>query len=1076
MLPLRWLVIGLMITTVPACQALAAGEPGRLDVRYLPGYDRVWVDELQWWDAAIRQRAHTLKLELVAAEGGAVFRTEVFELTDGVTRDQSIEQVKPPGEFTARGTVLDAAGAVVHEMPGVLRMQIFNAETEDGKDFRFITTFGPGDEPFAQELDRWLTVPDEVQPPFTPLECVENTVSVWGRDTELSPMGLPEQVTVYQPEPTLQSQWQAVLAEPVRLVVVRGRRHVPVVADAQDIAPSGGGVRATWGASGRARGLSVKLEAVMEYDGVCVYDLQYGPAAEPVECDGLYLEIPLRAEQATLMHVLSDSPSLEYSGAVPEGEGIVWDSAERVNRKLYGTFRCMAWVGTEDRGLCWFGDSDRGYTLDDYRPAMAVRREGGQVILQVRIVNFPTTISEMKSVRFGMLATPVKPLPDDWRRWIFPHWRGAQGMPHLFQQVQVGQSHPPHSLGAQAIAPQDWDATKTRMAELRERINPEAIYMEYWCSDLLTLGHPEMDHWAGEWARPSHDCWDTRSPHFTGYNRVYSIVNRSTPSLLGYRLWMTDQRLKRLGLMSFYEDNAQQRVQFDLAKGIGYVREDGKRQPEFDALACRSYYRRLAQVFRDNGQRNLATVHKSYSMLIPAFTHVAVAIDGEQPGQNSVDEDYIDVWRDKLAYFRSHVMGRQYGVVPAFLSEIRIKADEDPDGKFSRAMMALMLIHDVPVWPAWQRNMTPILSVWRVKDEFGFGRRPMSLHPYWASERYRAVEAGAEDVYVTVWRAPDAALMVASNFGEAQTVRLAVDLAKLGLTERGGLTVTDAETGESIAHEAADSFGLPMARHDFRLIHLKSAGRDVVARGSFDEGFSLAAAAGPIEPAQGERGELVPGVQGTACAGPPALTWQLPVDVRAEGGVSLWVRPGDWALGDRPPLMTGGEFSGRTDQGLGGRYLKVEDYPIGDGQRRDLLQLRIPAEEGKDNGFALNLYSVGDTGLVWSMTVDSKPGGSHVTKAVPADRMGDWNPHGWHHVAATWKAYPGHDGLFLFIDGRDWGGAWAHVFEDASHQPPTLTLLGPEHSGHTIIDELVVYTRLLEDSEVREMYRVRAGE
>ncbi len=99
MLPLRWLVIGLMIATVPACQALAAGDPGRLDVRYLPGYDRVWVDELQWWDAAIRQRAQTLKLELVAEEGGAVFRTEAFELTDGVTRDQSIEQVKPPGEF-----------------------------------------------------------------------------------------------------------------------------------------------------------------------------------------------------------------------------------------------------------------------------------------------------------------------------------------------------------------------------------------------------------------------------------------------------------------------------------------------------------------------------------------------------------------------------------------------------------------------------------------------------------------------------------------------------------------------------------------------------------------------------------------------------------------------------------------------------------------------------------------------------------------------------------------------------------------------------------------------------------------
>ncbi|HUS81048.1 MAG TPA: hypothetical protein VM283_07250, partial [Armatimonadota bacterium] len=831
---------------------------------------------------------------------------------------------------------------------------------------------------------------------------------------------------------------------------------------------------ATWSASGQARGVAVKLNASMEYDGVCVYDLTYGPQGEPVQVDALQLEVPMRASQATLMHVLSDSPSLDYSGAVPPQEGVVWDSAERVNRKLYGTFRPMAWLGTEDRGLCWFGDSDRGYMLDDYRPTLAVRREGNRVILEVRIVNFPTTISETRSIRFGLLATPVKPLPEDWRRWIFPVWRGVAGLDHLFQQVEVGMSHPPYNLGAQGILPQDWDEAKAKFAELREQTNPEAIYMQYWCSDLLTLGHPEMEWWAGEWARPQHDCFDTRSTLYEGDNRVYSLVDRTTPSLLAFRLWAADTQLKRLGLFSFYEDNAQQRVQFDPAKGFGYVRADGKRQPEFDTLACRDYYRRLAQVYRDNGYRNLATVHKSYSMLIPAFTHVAVAIDGEQPGQNTVEEDYIDVWRDDLAYFRSHIMGRQYGVIPAFLSEIRLKADEDPDGRATRAMMALLLIHDVPVWPGWQRNMKPILDWWHIKDDFGFGRRPMRLHPYWASDRYRAVSADAAEVYCTLWRAPDAALMVASNFGEARTARLTLDLPRLGLSPQGGVTVTDAESGEQIAHESPDAFELSVPRHDYRLVYLRSADRDIVARLSFDDGLALLSAGGEVPPAEPPaEPELPAGVQGQAYAGPPALAYRLPGASLAEGSIGLWIRPADWALGDRPPPMTAGEMSGRTDQGAGGRYLKTEEYPVGDGRRRDFVRLAVPAGEGAGNGISFALYSVGDTGLVWAMNADAAPGGQHVIKPVPADRMADWNPQGWHHVVATWKEYPGHIGLGLFIDGGDWGGAWAHRLEGVSRRPPALTLLGPQHEGHTVIDEVTVYNRVLAADEVRGLYQAQ---
>ncbi len=1061
----RWMT---MTTRVLALTALLCALPGpaqaqdagRLDVRYLPGYQRFWIDRLEIFDAGLRERAEALRLELLPAGGGETpLLTRDFRLAGGELRNVGIDDVAFDAAFVARGRVLGAGGEELLVLPGRLRMEIFNADTESGRDRRDFETFGRGNEPFSEDLAQWMRPPAGVPEPFEPVRCVENMVGAWGRDYELSALGLPERITVRQPEPTLQGEWEQVLAGQIELTVVRGRRHVAIVPEAAEIAPSGAGLAAAWSARGSARGVAVRLAAQAEYDGVITYELTYGPAGEPVPIDGLYLEVPLREEHATLMHVLSDSPRLEYSGAVPEREGIVWDSAERINRKIYGTFRCMAWLGTEDRGLCWFGDSDRGYLLDDYRPALAVRREPDRVVLEVRVVNHPVTLGEERTISFGLLATPVKPLPSDWRRWIFPNWRGIGGFPHLFQQVEIAQSHPPCTLGSFGILPQDWEETQAKFAELRERVHPEAIYMEYWCMDRITLGHPQMRWWAGEWARPAHDCSDTYSPHYEGENRLYSIVDRSTPSLLAFRLWALDTKLKRLGPFSFYEDNAQQRVQFDLAKGFGYVREDGNRQAEFDTLALRDYFRRVAQVFDANGLRNLTAVHKSYSMLIPAYTHVTLAIDGEQEGQNDTSRDYIDVWRDKLAYFRSHILGRQYGVVPCFLSEIRINADEDPDGKFTRALMTLLLPHDVLVWPCWQRNMAPVIAWWHVKDEFGFGRVPMSLHPYWASERHRMVTPAEADVYATVWQAPDAALMVAGNFGEARSVRFDLELERLGLSPEGGVVVRDAESGEEIAHESPDSFELALPRHDYRLVVIRSAERDVVARVDFDDGLALTAGGERIEPREAPATELVDGLRGRGYAG-PALTWALPEEALPAGSISLWLRPVDWALGTRTP-------PGTPAEAMAG----AEPWPAGDAPQRDFLALRVPSDEGAQNGISFSLHSVGGSGLAWAMHADAIDGRRHVAAYVPADRMQDWNPASWHHVVVAWQEWPLHNGLRVYVDGRDWDGAWAHVLEGVSRRPPELTLLGPDEQPRTVIDEVTIYNRLLGPDEVQSLYR-----
>jgi hypothetical protein len=1048
---------------------------GRLDVRYLPGYHLFWIDRLEIFDARIKNQAQTLTLEVVSEKGGGPALQRSFSLRGGGIEQIGVEEAAlPDGPFTAQGIVRDKDGQPLLRLQGRLRLEIYNAATPTGRDHRDFTTFAAGDQPFAREMQKWLALPQRVPKPFTPVECVENVVSVWGRDHELSPLGFPAKIHIFQPEPTLQGPWEQVLAGPVRLVLVRGRRRDEIAAAASSIAATGDALRANWSAKGKAKGLAVTLSAVMEYDGVCRYRLTYGPDGPPVVCDGLVLEIPLKSRHATLMHVLSDAVGLEHSGLVPAGIGVVWDSAERVNRKMYGTFRAMAWLGTEDRGVCWFGDSDRGYTLDDQRPTLAIRRDEDQVVLEVRIVNCPSTLRSEKAVEFGLLATPVKPLPQDWRRWIFPQWRGQPGLPHLFEQVELGSSNPPYDLAAMGILPQDWSATALEFKKLRQ-INAEAIYMEYWCSDILALGHPEMRLWAGEWSRLAHDCFNTRSPRYQGDDQVYCLVQRATPSLQAFRLWAYDQQLARLGPFSFYEDNAQQEVQFDLAKAVGYIRADGKRQPVFDTLACRDYYRRLALRYEARGLRNLSAVHKSYSMLIPAFTHVTVAIDGEQPGQDRVGTDYIDVWKDQMAYFRAHILGRQYGVLPCFLSEIHLHSGEDPQGKATRALLALLLPHDVAIWPGSLQNFAPIRKWWQIMDEFGFGRKPMRFCPYWAAPGHRAAEADVAGVYVTLWQTSEAALLVASNFGEAHDVRIRLDLARLNFAREGGLLVQDAESGETLPATGAEELDLHLPRHDYRLLYLKTAGQDVAAAAHFDGSAALEVAGRQIQPEPGKIGKYSVGLSRLAYVGPPALRYAMPSGwLPQNGSISLWIRPQDWDFADRDgpsPRTSAGAATGKTDTGTAGMYLKVEEFPVGDGKQRDFLQVVVPPAAGQANGFALRLYSVGAEGIVWALFPNALGGGCQIMKSVSADRMADWAAGTWHHVVATWEVAYNRYAFGLFVDGRDWGKSWAELTPRASREPAHLMLLGPAHTGLTGVDEMMIFNRVLRPEEVREIFR-----
>ena len=181
----------------------------------------------------------------------------------------------------------------------------------------------------------------------------------------------------------------------------------------------------------------------IEYDGVAKLSLRLEPAKERV--DALRLVIPLRTGEAWLMHPVTDLLRFHYAGRIPDGSGTLWDYSGRTNAVRYtqtgkpdadgkvwdsrhvgrnqlpAPFVPYIWLGGTERGICWFAENDRDWNLDPQRPALEIRRQGEATSLIVHLFTRPTSLTRPRTLTFGLMATPAKPMPEtpvNFRRWF----------------------------------------------------------------------------------------------------------------------------------------------------------------------------------------------------------------------------------------------------------------------------------------------------------------------------------------------------------------------------------------------------------------------------------------------------------------------------------------------------------------------------------------------------------------------------------------------------------------------------------------------------------------------------------
>ncbi len=473
---------------------------------------------------------------------------------------------------------------------------------------------------------------------------------------------------------------------------------------------------ADWTA-GSLRGRTV---SDFDYDG-CMKVTLHLTQQPNTTIDKMDLVIPLNNAIAPLFHENSDGCRYNEAGYLPKGDGVVWRSDQASKSSFVGSFIPYLWVGGEERGLCWFADTDRDWVVDcaeTAAPAITLERHGNTLNLRVRLIQLPTTLDREHTIVFGLQASPTRPLPAIWRacgyggsktfNWAFAGMSTYYGCPFyslapLNDDYQIiskialskhtGQrddaffagyinAHPEWKNEVNNAAnPGKFDAvipyTNIRGDEKHNR--EWIVYQDEWKVNSF----PAWDMFAGwGWERTA----DATGPATSKANTPIDFVGILPKSRRDYMLYMYKKFFEN-GFDGIYWDNTYIYANNNPVSGDAYTRDDGQVQPSGDIRELRDLFKRTAVLQHEMGKPNASMIHATNSYLLPLASWVGYNLDwewkyGPDDFQNRVARDYI----------RAATMGRQAGTIPAILDGVQTanQADYNRVERTRTAVLAVM--------------------------------------------------------------------------------------------------------------------------------------------------------------------------------------------------------------------------------------------------------------------------------------------------------------------------------------------------------------------------------------------------
>ena len=666
---------------------------------------------------------------------------------------------------------------------------------------------------FQREYFVWegnrLGVTKKVYPPFKPIKRDGNDVSVVMRRYTQEGLGLWTSVRARGND--LGSEMLEVLAGPVSLKVNDG-----AVLKGQGQFTATGNQKTVYRGNAAHPAVSVDLQCITHYDGAMRVEMTLRPGEAGEELDALWLEIPVREEVATLFHATETGLRNNPAGGVPAGDGAVWDSKNVPSSGWYGNFKPYVWAGGVERGICWFADNDRGWVLDvnpqnpdQSVPSQELIRRDGQVVIRVNMIQKPVTIDEPRNVVFGLMATPGKPMPRNWRNIFFRqrpvnsrslHWMAAQywGSPTvMYSKLPIDQDTSVLSaLQAQRLGAGNWGrfmkawkekhlsgdiSDKTYKSKKKvtgllshaARISRGAsgFLTVYWEEYHATHGfHPEDEVFGDEWGR--HNYPDT---------------------YLDFAVWCGAEFIRRG--MGLYFDNTFPKRGTDPVTTTAYRLPNGRIQPSAGMWRQREYLRRiwvLHQQLAPEATKPIMMLHMTNTHVAPYMVFNMSNLDlewlfGSGTAQSKYPADLL----------RAETLGLQTGNVPVSLSA---------RGGGSRHFGAMM-VHEIRVKA--RGKLLDKLA------EFGYTQSDARIYNYW-DPNPPLITSDSECKWLMVKHHGELMVLFCTWNPKDTEVKVNLKLGDIGVQAGAA---RDVESEASMRVEKG-SFRFTMPGHGVRMFHI----------------------------------------------------------------------------------------------------------------------------------------------------------------------------------------------------------------------------------------------------------------
>jgi hypothetical protein len=666
--------------------------------------------------------------------------------------------------------------------------------------------------------DSELGVSDRVLPPWTPLKYdpERGEMTMWGRRYTFAPSGLFQQ---------LRTAGKDVLTRPVRLEAATVDGEVEFQSISELTLPER--TKSAITTKGKLSGqfgdaqLDVSIEATTEYDGFTKFRLELNPR-QPVKLRSLRLLLPMSDRFATHLHAAGAAMRRSvWAGRLPQEQGVVWDSTMSrgkipdAARMTVGSFKPYIWIGRAGvGGLAYMADNDRGWIPNDGVPAFQVIRTEKQTTRFVfNFISEPAVLQSPRTIVFSLQATPVKPLPDDFRAVAgqvdnLCSFVGGQGSYHAGSRYHLtgwDGGYLPDGRKANSPFPVDWWKNKWYNRRLADQ---GRIYLPYQTINYTHLAdpiHPKLKGPTGQ------EFWNLQKAEIRcdghgGWCKVPAHINYR---LFRYRRWIKENRIR-----GFYFDNAYPILCRKLETGCGYRLPDGRIQPGYNLFGLREFFKRLRTMIIDERLDPCIFCHSTDTFMAPAYSFIDMMMDGENRFIRPDNERYFsEIW--PLDHFQTMETPQHWGITTIFIPEFHGDWSEKRDWRKAqnRSYRGYLMLHDVEGHYMKHR--------WAGKLDL---EKEIRFLPYWLPSVNQHLNSPAEDVLVSGYNQNNKLVLVAFNHSrqERPEAGIRVHPTGLGFGDVEGLKKSDSGKGHiPVGEDGWAGLKVDLKPHDYALVVLE---------------------------------------------------------------------------------------------------------------------------------------------------------------------------------------------------------------------------------------------------------------